>query len=96
MNSSKFLNTFIDLKLTFYNRCSDSQAGDLTKSDKAVGGIFGFGQNGLSVISQLSSIGVAPSVFSHCLSGSETGGGILVLGEIVEPGIVYTPLVPSQ
>ncbi|XP_042411832.1 aspartic proteinase 36-like [Zingiber officinale] len=76
--------------------CSSSQSGDLTKSDKAVGGIFGFGQNGLSVISQLSATGVVPSVFSHCLRGSESGGGILVLGEIVEPGIVYTPLVPSQ
>ncbi|KAG6535111.1 aspartic proteinase 36-like isoform X1 [Zingiber officinale] len=76
--------------------CSNSQSGDLTKSDKAVGGILGFGQNGLSVISQLSSAGVAPSVFSHCLSSSDSGGGILVLGEIVEPGIVYTPLVPSQ
>ncbi|THU69956.1 hypothetical protein C4D60_Mb08t19880 [Musa balbisiana] len=76
--------------------CSNSQSGDLMKSDRAVDGIFGFGQHELSVISQLSSIGVAPKVFSHCLKGSENGGGILVLGEIVEPGIVYTPLVPSQ
>lgn len=76
--------------------CSNSQSGDLTKSDRAVDGIFGFGQHPLSVISQLSSTGVAPKVFSHCLKGSDNGGGILVLGEIVEPGIVYTPLVQSQ
>ncbi|PKA51113.1 Aspartic proteinase-like protein 2 [Apostasia shenzhenica] len=76
--------------------CSNSQSGDLTKSDRAVDGIFGFGQHSLSVISQLSSAGVAPKVFSHCLIGSDSGGGILVLGEIVEPGIVYTPLVQSQ
>lgn len=76
--------------------CSNSQSGDLTKSDRAVDGIFGFGQHALSVISQLSSAGVAPKVFSHCLKGSDNGGGILVLGEIVEPGIVYTPLVQSQ
>lgn len=76
--------------------CSNSQSGDLTKSDRAVDGIFGFGQHGLSVISQLSSAGVAPKVFSHCLKGSDNGGGILVLGEIVEPGIVYTALVQSQ
>ncbi|CAL9764698.1 unnamed protein product [Musa acuminata subsp. burmannicoides] len=76
--------------------CSNSQSGDLTKSDRAVDGIFGFGQHELSVVSQLSSIGVAPRVFSHCLKGSDNGGGILVLGEIIEPGIVYTPLVPSQ
>lgn len=78
------------------NSCSNSQSGDLTKSDRAVDGIFGFGQHELSIISQLSSMGVTPRVFSHCLKGSENGGGILVFGEIVEPGIVYTPLVPSQ
>lgn len=76
--------------------CSNYQSGDLTKSDRAVDGIFGFGQNELSVISQLSSRGISPRVFSHCLKGKTSGGGILVLGEIVEPGIVYSPLVPSQ
>ncbi|TVU34909.1 hypothetical protein EJB05_16765 [Eragrostis curvula] len=76
--------------------CSNSQSGDLTKADRAVDGIFGFGQHPLSVISQLNSLGVSPKVFSHCLKGSDNGGGILVLGEIVEPGLVYTPLVPSQ
>ncbi|KAK4760575.1 hypothetical protein SAY87_005468 [Trapa incisa] len=76
--------------------CSTTQTGDLTKSDRAVDGIFGFGQQGLSVISQLASQGIAPKAFSHCLRGDGDGGGILVLGEIVEPNIVYTPLVPSQ
>ncbi|XP_065869109.1 aspartic proteinase 36-like [Euphorbia lathyris] len=76
--------------------CSISQTGDLTKSDRAVDGIFGFGQQSMSVISQLSSQGITPNVFSHCLKGDDSGGGILVLGEIVEPNIVYTPLVPSQ
>jgi hypothetical protein len=50
----------------------------------------------MSVVSQLASLGVAPKAFSHCLRGDEAGGGILVLGEIIEPNIVYTPLVPSQ
>ncbi|KAK6141717.1 hypothetical protein DH2020_024519 [Rehmannia glutinosa] len=76
--------------------CSTSQSGDLTKPDRAVDGIFGFGQQGLSVISQLSSQGITPNAFSHCLKGEDGGGGILVLGQIVEPNIVYTPLVPSQ
>ncbi|XP_057457112.1 aspartic proteinase 36 [Lotus japonicus] len=76
--------------------CSNQQSGDLTKSDRAVDGIFGFGQQEMSVISQLSSQGIAPRVFSHCLKGDSSGGGILVLGEIVEPNIVYTPLVPLQ
>ncbi|WJX69968.1 hypothetical protein P8452_54129 [Trifolium repens] len=29
-------------------------------------------------------------------AGDANGGGILVLGEILEPSIVYSPLVPSQ
>nr|GMC82165.1 aspartic proteinase-like protein 2 [Ipomoea batatas] len=76
--------------------CSTSQSGDLTNGYRAVDGIFGFGQQDLSVISQLSSQGITPKVFSHCLKGEETGGGILVLGEILDPRIIYTPLVPSQ
>lgn len=76
--------------------CSTSQTGDLTKSDRAVDGIFGFGRQGMSVISQLSSQGLTPNVFSHCLKGDDSGGGVLVVGEVLEPNIVYTPLVPSQ
>lgn len=72
------------------------QTGDLTRSDRAVDGIFGFGQQSLSVVSQLSSQGITPKVFSHCLKGNNGGGGILVLGKILEPNIVYTPLVSSQ
>ncbi|XP_044473961.1 aspartic proteinase 36-like isoform X2 [Mangifera indica] len=76
--------------------CSTYQSGDLTKTDKAIDGIFGFGQGDLSVISQLSSRGITPRAFSHCLKGEGNGGGKLVLGEILEPSIVYTPLVPSK
>ncbi|KAL3646818.1 hypothetical protein CASFOL_009362 [Castilleja foliolosa] len=76
--------------------CSTSLSGDLSKSDRAVDGIFGFGRQGLSVISQLSSLGITPRIFSHCLRGVGNGGGILVLGQILDPRIVYTPLVPSQ
>ncbi|CAJ2632483.1 unnamed protein product [Trifolium pratense] len=72
------------------------QSGDLARTEKAVDGIFGFGPGALSVISQLSSQGMAPKVFSHCLKGEGNGGGVLVLGEILEPNIVYTPLVPLQ
>ncbi|XP_039022429.1 aspartic proteinase 39-like [Hibiscus syriacus] len=76
--------------------CSTYQSGDLAKTDKAVDGIFGFGRGDLSVISQLSSRGITPRVFSHCLKGDGNGGGIMVLGEILEPSIVYSPLVPLQ
>ncbi|XP_059462705.1 uncharacterized protein LOC132191633 [Corylus avellana] len=72
--------------------CSTYQSGDLTKTDKAVDGIFGFRQGDLSVISQLSSRDITPQVFSHCLKGGGNGGGILVLGEILEPG-TFTPQV---
>ncbi|XP_057541495.1 aspartic proteinase 36 [Amaranthus tricolor] len=81
-------------KVTF--GCSVAQTGDLTKTDRAVDGIFGFGQQAMSVVTQLSSQGIAPAAFSHCLRGDDNGGGILVLGSIVEPGMVYTPLVPSM
>lgn len=80
----------------FGNSCSTYQSGDLARTEKAVDGIFGFGPGALSVISQLSSKGMTPKVFSHCLKGEGNGGGVLVLGEILEPNIVYTPLVPLQ
>ncbi|XP_052175385.1 aspartic proteinase 36-like [Diospyros lotus] len=76
--------------------CSTFLSGDLTKTDKAIDGIFGFGQQDLSVISQLASRRITPKVFSHCLKGEGKGGGKLVLGEIQNPGMVYSPLVPSQ
>ncbi|KAK0604328.1 hypothetical protein LWI29_014548 [Acer saccharum] len=76
--------------------CRTLQTGDLTKPDRAVDGIFGFGQQSMSVITQLSSQGITPRAFSHCLKGNGGSGGILVLGEVVEPNIVYSPLVPSQ
>ncbi|PKI57650.1 hypothetical protein CRG98_021978 [Punica granatum] len=76
--------------------CSTYQSGDLTMTDKAVDGIFGFGPGRISVISQLSSKGIVPKVFSHCLKGDSAGGGFLVIGEILEPDIVYSPLIPSQ
>ncbi|KAJ0671283.1 putative aspartic peptidase A1 family, aspartic peptidase domain superfamily, xylanase inhibitor [Helianthus annuus] len=79
---------------TSQNSCT-SQSGELSKPDRAVDGIFGFGPQGLSVISQLASQGAAPDAFSHCLVGDGDGGGILVLGQITDPNMVYSPLVSS-
>ncbi|KAE9589142.1 putative nepenthesin [Lupinus albus] len=76
--------------------CSNLRTGNLTLPDIALDGIFGFGQHEMSLISQLHSQGVAPKVFSHCLKGDISGGGILVLGEVVDPNIVYSPLIPKQ
>ncbi|CAL1362693.1 unnamed protein product [Linum trigynum] len=75
---------------------STYQSGTLADSALAVDGIFGLGRGPLSPISQLASRGVIPPVFSHCLKGEGLGGGTFVLGEISEPGMVYTPLVPAQ
>ncbi|VAI40131.1 unnamed protein product [Triticum turgidum subsp. durum] len=71
--------------------CSDSQSGALQQD-----GIMGFGKAAPSVMLQLSSQGVSPKAFSHCLTSSGDGGGILVLGEVVEPGFLFTPLVSSR
>ncbi|XAR69679.1 Nepenthesin [Bertholletia excelsa] len=76
--------------------CSTYQSGDLTKTDKAINGIFGLNRHDLSVISQLASRGITPKVFSHCLRGGDVGGGKLFFGAIMDPSIVYTPLVPSE
>ncbi|KAK6945451.1 Xylanase inhibitor, C-terminal [Dillenia turbinata] len=76
--------------------CSTHQDGELTFAKAAVDGILAFGPQDLSIVSQLSSQGIAPKAFSHCFRGDGVGGGILVLGQILEPSIIYTPLDLSQ
>ncbi|KAM3318301.1 hypothetical protein ACQJBY_035816 [Aegilops geniculata] len=71
--------------------CSNSLSGHVQTD-----GFMGFGKDAPSVILQLSSQGVSPKAFSHCLTSSDDGGGIVVLGEVVQPGFVFTPLVQSQ
>lgn len=65
-------------------------------TDKAVDGIIGFGPGRMSVISQLSTRAIFPKVFAHCLKGDDEGGGTMILGQIYDPNIIYSPLVPSQ
>ncbi|XP_045083309.1 aspartic proteinase 36-like isoform X2 [Aegilops tauschii subsp. strangulata] len=48
----------------------------------------------MSFISQLYSLGLSGNVFTLCMH-SPTGGGILAFGEALEPGLTYTPLLPS-
>nr|AIA58650.1 aspartic proteinase [Cicer arietinum] len=81
---------------TVFFGCSTHQFGRLNNTIRVLDGIFGFALGPLSIVSQLSPQGIIPKVFSHCLKGDGNGGGILVLGEIVEPSIAYSPLVPSQ
>ena len=56
---------------------------------------MGFGQSNLSIISQLRNENISPAVFAHCLEG-EGDGGILVIGNVQAPGLVYTPIIPNQ
>lgn len=56
---------------------------------------MGFGQANSSVLSQLSASGKVQKMFSHCLD-SEKGGGIFSIGQVVEPKMNHTPLIPNQ
>ncbi|XP_073224065.1 aspartic proteinase 36-like isoform X1 [Cicer arietinum] len=88
--------TSVNSSTTIFFGCSTYRFGGLTETARAFDGIFGFGPSDVSVVSQLSSQGKTPKVFSHCLKGDGNGGGILVIGEIVEHNIVYSPMVPSH
>ncbi|XP_004516740.1 aspartic proteinase 36-like, partial [Cicer arietinum] len=88
--------TSVNSSTTILFGCSTHVSGILTKTATAIDEIFGFGPSDVSVVSQLSSQGKTPKVFSHCLKGNGKGGGILVIGEILEPSIVYSPMVPLQ
>jgi hypothetical protein len=74
-------------------RCGDS---NLTSTHDAVDGLIGFGQSSISVLSQLAANGTTPNIFAHCLQGDSNASSTLVIGEITEPGIVYTSMVPNS
>lgn len=75
--------------------CSSSQSGELGSSTQAVDGIIGFGQANSSLISQLAISGKVKKVFAHCLDGNN-GGGIFAIGQVVQPKVKSTPLVPNE
>ncbi|XP_057960941.1 aspartic proteinase 36 [Malania oleifera] len=75
--------------------CGDKQSGELGTSSEALDGILGFGQANSSLISQLSSSGKVKKKFAHCLD-NVNGGGIFAIGEVVQPKLNTTPLVPNQ
>ena len=79
----------------FQVRCGNKQSGELGTSSEALDGILGFGQANSSMLSQLASSGKVKKVFSHCLD-NVNGGGIFAIGEVVEPKVNLTPLVPNQ
>jgi Xylanase inhibitor N-terminal len=67
----------------------------LGSSSEALDGILGFGQSNTSVLSQLASTSKVKKVFSHCLD-TVKGGGIWAIGDVVQPKVKTTPLVPDQ
>ena len=81
--------------LLIQDRCSSQQSGELGSSTEAVDGIIGFGQANSSIISQLASAGKVKKIFSHCLDGIN-GGGIFAIGQVVQPKLKTTPLVPNE
>jgi hypothetical protein len=75
--------------------CGAKQTGQLGTSAQALDGILGFGQANSSVISQIASAGKVKKMFAHCLDGTN-GGGIFAIGQLVQPKLNSTPLVPNQ
>lgn len=47
------------------------------------------------MISQLASAGKVKKMFAHCLDNTE-GGGIFAIGQVVQPNVNMTALVPNQ
>ncbi|MCO5607278.1 hypothetical protein L7F22_061471 [Adiantum nelumboides] len=85
------------LNLSFFDiSCAVSASGGLQKRDQALDGILGLGQSNLSLIQQLANQKKTPRIFAHCLEGEGKGGGILVIGEVNESGLSYTPLRSNQ
>lgn len=78
-----------------FERCGAGPSAELVSSDDALDGILGFGKSNSSVISQLASSGRVKNMFAHCLDGVN-GGGIFAIGNVVQPKVNTTPLVPNQ
>ncbi|XP_042431865.1 aspartic proteinase 39-like isoform X2 [Zingiber officinale] len=83
-----------DPKASTTSRCGAHQSGDLG-TRVSLDGILGFGQSNSSMISQLAASGKSGRIFAHCLD-TVSGGGIFIIGHVVEPKVKTTPLVPAQ
>lgn len=77
-------------------RCGTTQSGNLLTTSRAVDGLMGFGQAQIAVPTQLAAQAKVGRVFAHCLQGNNQGGGTFVIGNILEPNISYTPIIPQQ
>ncbi|KAK8462160.1 hypothetical protein SEVIR_1G160600v4 [Setaria viridis] len=75
--------------------CGAQLGGDLGSSSQALDGILGFGQSNSSMLSQLAAAGKVQKIFAHCLD-TVHGGGIFAIGNVVQPKVKTTPLVPGM
>ncbi|KAK9141117.1 hypothetical protein Scep_010798 [Stephania cephalantha] len=73
--------------------CGISPSGNLVEIGTS--GILGLGQSSKSMISQLASAKLVRKVFAHCLD-SKNGGGIFAIGDVAQPRVKTTPLLPNQ
>uniref|UniRef100_A0ACD5UWX2 Uncharacterized protein n=1 Tax=Avena sativa TaxID=4498 RepID=A0ACD5UWX2_AVESA len=75
--------------------CGAQQGGDLGSTSQALDGIVGFGESNTSMLSQLAAAGEVKKIFSHCLD-TTSGGGIFAIGDVVQPKVKTTPLIPNM
>ncbi|KAE8815874.1 Aspartic proteinase-like protein 2 [Hordeum vulgare] len=85
--------TLANTSITF--GCGAKIGGDLGSSSQALDGILGFGQSNSSMLSQLAAAGKVRKVFAHCLD-TINGEGISAIGDVVQPKVSTTPLVPGM
>lgn len=78
-----------------FRRCGAQLGGDLGSSSQALDGILGFGQSSSSMLSQLADAGKVKKIFAHCLD-TVNGGGIFAIGNVVQPRVKTTPLLPNM
>ncbi|RZC47315.1 hypothetical protein C5167_040272 [Papaver somniferum] len=74
--------------------CGMRQTGNLASSTGALDGLIGFGASSISMLSQIASSGKVKKKFAHCLDG-KNGGGIFVIGDVMQPLLETTPLIPK-
>lgn len=62
----------------------------------ATAGVIGLGNGKVSILSQLSRLGLTRNVVGHCLSGQ--GGGFVFFGDDLVPslGVVWTSMPPNS
>ncbi|KAI3971912.1 hypothetical protein MKW92_006597 [Papaver armeniacum] len=85
----------LQMQTSHSGQCGAKQSGDLGTSTGALDGLLGFGQANTPMISQLAAAGKVKKMFAHCLDGIK-GGGIFAIGQVVQPKVKTTSLVPNQ